>query len=80
LHAPEPLQVVWQFAAVQPGSVAPFALAEQVPGVARLQAWQVPQLADVQHTPSTQLPEAHSPPPPQLRPGGLPAWHFPALQ
>jgi len=73
LHAPEPLQVVWQFAVVQPGSVAPLALAEQVPGVPRLQAWQVPQLADVQQTPSTQLPEAHSPPPPQLRPGGFPA-------
>jgi hypothetical protein len=80
LHAPEPLQVVWQLAVVQPGSVAPLALAEQVPGVARLQAWQVPQLAVVQQTPSTQLPEAHSPPPPQLRPGGLAAWQLPALQ
>jgi hypothetical protein len=55
-------------------------LAVQVPGVPRLQAWQVGQLAVPQHTPFTQLPMAHSLPVAHARPRGLAAWHFPPLQ
>ncbi len=41
------------------GSALPAATAEQVPLPFKLHAWHVPQLAELQQTPSTQLPLAH---------------------
>jgi hypothetical protein len=81
VQTPEPLQVpVWQFAVMHAESAVAAGLALQVPGVPRLQAWQVGQLAVPQHTPFTQLPMAHSLPVVHTRPRGLAAWHFPPLQ
>ena len=44
---------------VQLSGSVPFVTAVQVPGVVRSHAWHVPQLADSQQTPSTQLPVSH---------------------
>jgi hypothetical protein len=81
VQAPDPLQVpIWQFAVIHAESVAAAGLLLHVPGVARLQAWQVGQLVLPQQTPFTQLPMAHSLPAVHARPRGFAAWHFPPLQ
>jgi hypothetical protein len=73
-HAPAPSQVPLKpqgGAAVQPpcGSMAPVGTGLQRPALpATLQDAHVPQLADEQQTPSTQLPLSHSPPAPQIWP------------
>lgn len=82
-QAPEPLQApVWQAASVAPqvASAVPAALFVQVPGVARLQAMQVPHLLLEQQTPSTQLPLVHSVPALQAVPSGFFATHEPETQ
>jgi hypothetical protein len=82
-QAPLPLHVpVSQSAGVTPqaASAVPAATLAQVPGVARLQAMQVPHLALEQHTPSTQLPLEHSATPPQAVPSGFLATQTPATQ
>lgn len=82
-QAPAPLHVViWQLASVVPqaGSATPSPLLLQVPGVARLQAMQRPQVAVPQQTPSTQLPEVHSRPAAQTEPLGLLVTHRAAIQ
>jgi hypothetical protein len=62
------------------GSVFPAVTGWQAPGFAvRLQAWQVPQLAVEQQTPSTQLPLSHSVPAAHSWPRRL-SPHAPALQ
>jgi len=70
-------------------STCPGAMSLQVPGVVPLQVWQVPQLAELQQTPSTQFPLAQSPPAVQLCPSGCtqtevaalhtPLWQSPPL-
>jgi hypothetical protein len=51
------------------GSTAPAIMGEHAPALpATLQAWQLGQLAEPQHTPSTQLPLAHWPPAVQAAP------------
>ena len=53
----------------------------QVPSApARLQASQAAAQAVLQHTPSTQFPEAHSLPAPQVAPGAFRAVQLPAPQ
>jgi hypothetical protein len=46
----------------------PTAIGAQVPVPERLHAWQDPQLPLLQQTPSTQKPDVHSSPPPQVLP------------
>ncbi len=76
-QAPAPLQVPSNpqgGAATQRwcGSAAPRATGPQVPALpVRLQTWQLSQLALEQHTPSTQLPLAHSEPSEQIWPRRL---------
>ena len=71
-QAPAPLQnpVLPQggLAAQFGGSATPFGTLLQVPLPLRLHDWQAGQLAVLQQTPSTQLPLAHSFPPPQAAP------------
>jgi hypothetical protein len=62
---------VWQLAARHAESDADEGLLLHVPGVPRLHALHVGQLAVPQHTPSTQLPVVHSVPLLQTRPRGL---------
>ena len=73
---------VWQAAGVAPQalSTVPAALFEQVPGVARLQAMQVPHLVLEQQTPSTQFPLVHSLPAPHAVPSGFLATQVPDTQ
>ena len=78
LHAPAPSQVlVLPHAAVvlaaQRVSLAPDAIAAQLPAPFRLQAWQAGQLVLPQQTLSTQLPLMHWLPAPQARPLALSA-------
>ena len=63
--------------AVQRGSAVPLMTAAQVPLPLMSQAWQVPQLAVVQQTPSTQLPEVQSCAAVQATPGAFFIWHTP---
>ena len=73
VQAPAPLQVPvlpqgglarhWPL-----GAVVPVGIGEQLPRPLTLQAWQVPQAAVEQQTPSTQLPLLHSWPVPQAVP------------
>ena len=57
----------------------PWGTGEQVPvSVPRLQAWHDPVQAVLQHTPSAQLPVAHSVPTVQACPRGAVAWHVAA--
>jgi hypothetical protein len=61
------------------GSTVPAATGVHVPALpAPLHAWQVPQLAVPQHTPSTQWPPSHSAPPAHACPSRL-SPHEPAL-
>lgn len=53
------------------GAAWPAAIAEQVPTVLRLHAWQVPQTLVVQQTPSVQKPVPHSSLAAQLFPGAF---------
>jgi hypothetical protein len=59
------------------GSAAPLPTAAQVPTLLTLHAWQVPQLALVQHTPSTQLPELQSCAAVQATPAAFFIWQSP---
>jgi hypothetical protein len=61
------------------GSVTPAPTLAQVPSPFRLQAWQVPQAAVEQQTPSTQLPVLHSCPAPQTAPLALRGTQLPAV-
>jgi hypothetical protein len=86
VHAPAPLQPP----ATQPATLAtqlvcgswPVGTGVQVPTEpARLQAMQPPHAPESQHTPSMQLPDVQSPPPPQTRPFGRVGLQLPsALQ
>jgi hypothetical protein len=62
------------------GSAVPLVTAVHVPLPVRLQAWQVPHTADVQQTPSTQLPVPHSLPMLQAAPFAFFATQAPAAQ
>ena len=79
-HTPSSLQVPGAVAVQRPrGSEIPAATKLHTPAdPGRLQAWQVPQLADSQQTPSVQKPLAHSLPAPQATPPTrrpqLPPW------
>jgi hypothetical protein len=53
------------------GSALRFGTVAQVPAPLTLQAWQVPQAAEVQQTPSVQWPVPHSWSAPQLAPADL---------
>src|SRR5215831_88219 len=92
-HWPLPSQVPllpqgWLLLTAQPpcGSALPAATGWQAPGLPeRLQIWQLPQLADEQQTPSTQLPLSHSVPaaqawPSRLRPQAPLLQNFPGAQ
>src|SRR5262245_32083786 len=68
MQLPEKSQVPGQLS----GS-GPFTTVVQVPGEVPLHVWQVPQVAETQHTPSMQLPLAHELGPPQ-------DWPFVSLQ
>jgi len=61
------------------GSVTPAPTLAQVPSPFRLQAWQVPQEAVEQQTPSTQLPLPHSCAVPQAIPSPFRARQLPPL-
>jgi hypothetical protein len=61
-HVPPPV-AHWPAGAAVPGGIG-----AQVPGCARLQAWQVPQVLDEQQTSSVQKPLMHSCPVPQAMP------------
>ena len=73
---------VWQEASVAPQalSAVPAALFVHVPGIARLQAMQVPHFVLEQQTPSTQLPLVHSTPTPHAVPSGFLTTHAPDTQ
>ena len=76
-HSPAPSQTLVRPQAVPPPaqevSVAPAAIAAQLPAPLMLHAWHAGQLALPQQAPSTQLPLMHSPPAPQAAPFGLSA-------
>lgn len=77
LQAPVPLQTYWPHAFSTSVPDARFVHVPTVP--ARLQAWQ-PLVHDVlQHTPSTQFPDAHSQVLVQVLPSALVATHAPVV-
>jgi hypothetical protein len=63
-----------------PGSIRLGTLAQVPTAPTRLQAWHVPAQAVLQHTPSTQLPEAHWSGDAQSRPWPFFAAHAPSSQ
>jgi hypothetical protein len=82
-HCPAPLHLpVWQLTSVVPhaGLATPAATLLQVPGVARLQAWQVGQVEVAQHTPSVHAFEVHSPATVQGIPFAFAGTHRPRAQ
>jgi hypothetical protein len=77
-HLPFVPQVVAPWSEQLPfGSVVPAAIGAQTPVPERLQAWHDPQLLLLQQTPSTQKPDVHWSPPPQVWPLAFVATHVP---
>jgi hypothetical protein len=76
-HTPVVPQIVPESAHRPCGSAAPLATAAQVPTLLTLHAWHAPQLAVVQHTPSTQLLELQSCAAVQAAPAAFFTWHAP---